>query len=225
MRGLSIDSRYRVVRNLCGRDEQLPVAPPGVLSLMTQWYGPAPAAGTDSLLAGEPTPVGNRNVIRKTWTAAGSTYQDIGFRLVQGANTETLAVSEGATFTFSIYVRPSWSSVASGDYGNVVSAICYDASGATLFSLDGAQQPLLVAGTWTRIAGTWTIPAGVAFIRPYWYYANSDASIVVGSTLDATALMATEGPTLYAYADGNSPNWRWDGTPNASTSRGLVFVP
>lgn len=219
-----VDSRFRVVRNLCGRNEQSAAPATGVLSLIPQWYGPAPAAGTTSLLTSQSTPVGSRSVLRKTWSATGSSYTDIGFRFCQGSGTSTIAVSAGTTLTFSIYVRPSWSDVSGGDFSSRISANCYDASGATLAAIDGAPQPLLVAGAWTRIAGTLTIPAGVAFIRPYWNYADSAAAIVVGSTLDATALMVTEGPTLYNYADGSSPMWQWDGTPDASTSRGYVWL-
>lgn len=33
-------------------------------------------------------------------------------------------------------------------------------------------------------------------------------------------LIITEGATIYTYADGSSPDWVWNGTPNNSTSTG-----
>jgi hypothetical protein len=33
-------------------------------------------------------------------------------------------------------------------------------------------------------------------------------------------IMITEGTTSYAYADGNSANWVWNGSMNLSTSTG-----
>lgn len=42
----------------------------------------------------------------------------------------------------------------------------------------------------------------------------------VGDFLEISELTLTEGATLYKFADGSSPNWIWNGTPNNSTSTG-----
>jgi hypothetical protein len=41
-----------------------------------------------------------------------------------------------------------------------------------------------------------------------------------GDRVDFDGMMLTEGTVTPTYADGSSPNWDWNGTPNNSTSTG-----
>lgn len=75
------------------------------------------------------------------------------------------------------------------------------------------------AGVWTRATQTCTSPAGADMLR-------------VGAFVDATAMqpagtrayvddvMIVASGSAISYADGSSPSWVWNGTPNASTSTG-----
>lgn len=65
---------------------------------------------------------------------------------------------------------------------------------------------------------TAALPANTGFIRvfPAWNSNNG----VAGDGLYVDSVMVTQGSTQYTYADGNSPNWIWNGTPNNSTSTG-----
>lgn len=49
------------------------------------------------------------------------------------------------------------------------------------------------------------------------FYIDDVAQFVVPTTMPALAALDP--------LTGDSPSWKWDGTPNASTSRGYVFLP
>lgn len=42
----------------------------------------------------------------------------------------------------------------------------------------------------------------------------------IGASVYFDGFMVTQGSSQYSYADGNSPNWTWNGTAHASTSTG-----
>jgi hypothetical protein len=42
----------------------------------------------------------------------------------------------------------------------------------------------------------------------------------ISDTFYADGFILTQGSTHHSFADGNSPNWIWNGTPNNSTSTG-----
>lgn len=46
------------------------------------------------------------------------------------------------------------------------------------------------------------------------------STFAIGDVMDWRDVMIHPGPIPYAYADGDTPGWVWDGTPGASTSRG-----
>lgn len=68
----------------------------------------------------------------------------------------------------------------------------------------------------TRLTYTFTVPVGAteAFIRLY-NGSNSSTDLVYWDSI-----MLTAGSNVYNYADGASPNWIWNGTPNSTTSTG-----
>lgn len=79
---------------------------------------------------------------------------------------------------------------------------------------DSSEAPNTVGSH--RVSLTFTVPSAAtnAFIR---FYNGSDLS---SDVVYWSNLMLTEGSTLYTFADGSSSNWKWNGTPNASTSTG-----
>lgn len=78
----------------------------------------------------------------------------------------------------------------------------------------------LPANTWARVQ---TI---VPFPGTSWsiIYIRKDSGIPAASDRAwITGIMSVEGTQHYAFADGNSPNWIWNGTPNSSSSTGPAF--
>lgn len=68
----------------------------------------------------------------------------------------------------------------------------------------------------TRLTYTFTVPVGAteAFIRLY-NGSNSTTDFVYWDSI-----MLTAGSNTYNYADGNTTNWIWNGTPHSATSTG-----
>ncbi len=157
-----------------------------------------------------------------SWPASGGPtnggYQRLTFTtavtsgpIVQGIYYSTVPLQTNLAYTWSIYVR---STVAL-----TLTPMIFTNPGPTPYS---ASQVTLVPNTWTRVSATVT-PTTTA--TAFYGQARIDAAasgnqMPVGATFDATMAMMTQGPVLYNYADGSSPNWTWTGTPNASTSTG-----
>ena len=94
-------------------------------------------------------------------------------------------------------------------YGNR-DALFYNSSGLSSSPGTTGYNRSMIS-QWQRVSVTFTTTTagtlGVRFYGP------------VGTTY-IDAVMVTAGSTLYNYVDGNSPNWIWNGTANASTSTG-----
>jgi len=75
------------------------------------------------------------------------------------------------------------------------------------------------ANTWTRLTDVLVIPAGVGSVSMS-VECTSSGSWQAGDILDSDAFILVEGGVMPNYADGNSPNWVWNGSANASTSTG-----
>ena len=126
-----------------------------------------------------------------------------GYGFARSGDTQSFGVGD-ETVTFSAWVRTSEASVIMVRRGTGVSYVAY-------------TKPV-TPNTWTRISQTVTIPTGATnfFMDIGWEGSQAPA----GATLYVDDVMATQGSTLYNYADGSSANWAWDGTANVSTSRG-----
>lgn len=70
---------------------------------------------------------------------------------------------------------------------------------------------------WMKVTATYTVPADIdsLMIQP-----GLQMSSNFTGTLGVDAVIAVKGPSPVNYADGESLNWIWNGTPNASTSTG-----
>lgn len=78
-----------------------------------------------------------------------------------------------------------------------------------------ASQNFTTTGSWQQVSLTKAVTSDQ--IRPAVRALSTDAS---SRTFMIDAAMVTAGTTLYSYAAGDSPNWKWNGAPNASTSTG-----
>lgn len=185
----------------------------------SRWAGTSPAAASYSLVTGASDgPLGITTYARKTWTtapAAMSNSGDSGFANSSGHFT----VAQDDSYTVSCYVRPS----VNRNFN--IAVYQYTSSGAA-FSTPRVNGPSVSgpANQWTRVSNTYMVPAGVGEITLVCdstsSAGNGAVNWSVGSTLDGTGLMVTQGSTLYGYADGNSTDWVWNGTPNSSSSSG-----
>jgi hypothetical protein len=82
--------------------------------------------------------------------------------------------------------------------------------------LPTSTSPAFTSSTsWTRINYTATAPASTIYSHVSFYF-NGQA----GDSWWLDDVMVTKGSTVYNYADGNSTDWIWNGTPSTSTSTG-----
>lgn len=128
--------------------------------------------------------------------------------------TQAWPVTAGEPLTLSLYTRSSVS--------NTKLQIIYrvhDGTGTWLGS-GGVFCPAVnyTANTWVRITCDINPPA-TGYLGATARYQDS-ASWPSGSTIDATGLMLSNGSTVPAFADGNSPGWVWTGAANSSASTG-----
>lgn len=191
-----------------------------------RWFGSSPAAGSYAAVSGASDgALGRSTYVRKTWSVAPTSIGgsgDTGMDNIPGGINGFPVVS-GAVWSISCYVRAS----VTRNYH--IGVYQYTSTGAsfspTRFYGSDISGP---AGQWTRIHQQYAVPSGVAYAAltcdSSASSANGAVNWAVGSTLDATALMVTQGAGLYQFADGSSSAWSWDGTPNNSTSFGPAVL-
>lgn len=150
-----------------------------------------------------------------SWSSAQA-YKGTQSLLVQSLNTGNVyngmsfpvTVTAGTTYTFSAWVYlPSAYSVG---------GVAATSNGAGL----GVQQGNFVTtvGSWARTSVTFTpTVTGTAYL---YVITSSGNTAPAGQSFYTDGFMLTQGTSTYNYADGSSPNWIWNGTPNSSTSTG-----
>lgn len=131
---------------------------------------------------------------------------------VGAASTSGFAIQPNTTYTVSYYFR---SGVP--HQGRIGCSFRLPDNSYTAVEWGSYAQG--VVNQWTRASYTCTSPTGATMLRlgAHVYALSSQPA---GTSSYADDLMVTEGATLYDYADGNSPNWIWNGIPNNSTSTG-----
>lgn len=185
-----------------------------------RWFGMAGGSGTEVLVKDATDgPEGLTSYLRKIWKVAGG-VMETGFDHTMpnysgGAlGTTGFPVTEGATHTFSSYMRAS--TVLAGTTF-AMRATFRDATGARILPIPFSQTVTPTAGQWDRVSLTATAPVGATTVT-----LGSDVfgngTWPVDATLDGTGLLVTKTAELGPYADGNTPGYVWDGPPNNSTS-------
>ena len=156
---------------------------------------------TGTRVAGQTTPIpGISTAYRLEITAGSGSYWRTGI---------TLPAMAGHTYQFSAYAR------ANTNMDAHIALQWRDAGGALI----SATYPTfsLTTDAWTRMSVGRTAPAGTASIL---YQLGAPSSAPVGTKLDFTGVMLSQGQSLYSYADGDLSGWGWSGTPNNSQSSG-----
>lgn len=196
----------------------------------TRWFGNSTAGGSHTLVAaGSDGPLG-RAYLRKMWGSLGSGgIGDVGFTL---ADTPIVA---GETIRALTHVRtsaPTVDVINSGSLFMRLRMLCYDSTGTQISGGAGSVTPYLGWKTnqWQQIKGDLTAPTGtvraVIIVEVYMVGVTS-----LGTTLDITMTSMIRNPVAtdpsiadLVYTDGDTPNWFWEGTPNASTSYGWPYT-
>lgn len=137
-----------------------------------------------------------------TRTVAGDSYS------VSTAPTGVGIGVAGKTYTLSLY---AWSNKSMSTYGTV---FLQEEGGSYRAVLDLGNLSLTT--TPQRFSASGTVPtSGPANLRVV-----LRTGPTIGDVAYYDAVMLTEGPTSYNFADGSSSNWVWNGTANNSTSTG-----
>ena len=126
----------------------------------------------------------------------------------------TWPILSGDTITASIYTRSSIANdstfLTCGRYDNAGNIVSSNRTTSTYVKSTPNQ--------WNRLSVTFTAQ-GDGLLACSTRYQDT-TTWTAGSTIDFTGLMITKGANSYAYGDGNSPGWIWNGSPQASTSSG-----
>ncbi|MNX47430.1 Fimbrial protein precursor [compost metagenome] len=147
---------------------------------------------------------------RMTWTAA-TTAVSGGFYPVNMGSGNLTADN---TYTASVWVRSSKNQTMRPQL------TFRNAANTTVGTTINGGTVSVPANTWTQLSISGVAPAtsNSALMTAY---AHTGGSLwQPNDTLDGDAAMLTEGASVYAYADGNSPNWIWNGTQDNSSSTG-----
>ncbi len=173
---------------------------PGAVSLTG--FSSAGAAGTNTLVSsGGYTNAGP--FVRRTFSAAGT-----GGLYFGTAASNLGGLTEGTTYTASGWIR------ASKTVSTRISIEWKNSSGI-ITSSSGSYTN--IGTSWQRLSVTAVAPAAVERATVTFY--TSGSPWAVNDTQDLDSVMVTTG-SLSGFADGNTANWIWNGTANASTSTG-----
>lgn len=161
-------------------------------------------------IAVENTITKSGNQSRTGWNENGSNVL-VTLYSVGSADHIGIPISEGGTYTYSYYFRaevPHYAYVR-GSYR----------LGSVYHPLPTGETVVGQAGQWSRVSHTFTVPEGADRLR---MGADISSSSVqpTGTRGYVDDAMLVKGGSNYGYADGNSPNWEWSGTPQASSSTG-----
>ena len=122
--------------------------------------------------------------------------------------TTSVGLSGGTSFRWSAYVR-SATATTINTYGQTYVSGTY----TPVVVAGGDTTVSLPANTWTRVSWTGVSPHGASYVALGFLMSG-------GATVFIDDVMITTGTANYAFADGDSPGWIWNGASNASTSTG-----
>lgn len=88
--------------------------------------------------------------------------------------------------------------------------------GAGIASSSCGSASTSVKDAWVRLSCSFTSAASGTLAL----YVLNSTNATSGMQFYSDSVMLTEGRALYNYADGSSPSWIWNGTPNNSSSTG-----
>jgi prepilin-type N-terminal cleavage/methylation domain-containing protein len=195
----------------CPGDGQGGVAPitnlainPSAASTISYWTTNGAAASTSRDATTSRTGSLTTGSVKTTFTSSAT----ISTQLWDGSTTPLVPTTPGDNVTISAWVMSSVAgrTLAVGDRWR-------DSSNAQISQISSSN--ISVPTTWTRVTFTAQAPAGTVYDHISFYFTGQ-----AGDSWWLDDVMVTKGGTDYTYADGNTPNWIWNGTANNSTSTG-----
>lgn len=155
------------------------------------------------------------------WTTSGKCYRTTYTNVGQGNGHTDLRpgawAKENTRYTF-VYKRRS--SVA----GNLSAPWVYPSAGTSVVARHTTTATYLQAG---EVDVAWITVDFISGWNPGWQIYFRHNAFTNGQYLEIGDVVMYEGdynPALCNYFDGNTPGWRWSGTPYASTSIGHPYT-
>ena len=121
-------------------------------------------------------------------------------------------IEPGKTYTVTIAIRSNVTAVRE------INIEWINAANSAMISRS-VIATITPTSSWVLYSGSATAPVGSANLRLAMYTPTSSTGALTDYA-DFDATMITEGTTQYAYADGNTANWIWNGSQDGSTSTG-----
>lgn len=225
MRQLVVDRAAQPVRNRVDLPQATRYAGYPLISPKNNRW---PAYSTFTVVTGATdAPAGLTSYSRMT---CAQIHNSLGFHIAE--NTEVgvpnalglIPVVEGQRWTATYWVRSSVATTG-GEFANNVRYASVTPGATTGTWLTGGiafttTNVSLSANVWTRVVATGIVPAGANGLG---WICRYNLSLPVGATLDITGLGFYDGPDPGVTADGDSPGWRWLGTPKESNSVGYLW--
>lgn len=174
----------------------------GGASVAAFGYAGSPVAATRSI-ASDQSHHGTTSMKIAVTGASGQT----GAMIRPPTNSLTVNTGEKVNWSFWIYSTKAGTIVPYIEGSKVVDSTYTGASSGT------ANVPL---NTWTKITGTYTAPLDMRVNQVGAY----NLAVVAGDTVWVDEFMVEKDATLHNYADGDSPNWVWNGMATNATSTG-----
>lgn len=170
---------------------------------------PSAEAGTSGVMGYWSSPVG-----RTTGGAVSGSY-------IFTTTTNSTANGQGLIHTITTSAKPNQAYSCSLSLRSTPNATV-NVSGRPATASDGyiseglGGKNVALTSSWQTVVLSFTTPANTGILRIQYRL----TSALSGITLQSDAIMCTEGSTNYTFADGDSPNWLWNGAQDASSSTG-----
>jgi prepilin-type N-terminal cleavage/methylation domain-containing protein len=111
-------------------------------------------------------------------------------------------------------------SFKAGDTASVGQSVVFSGRGALPNGGYGGEgwgsQTVTLSAAWQRLNSSFTTPSSIGTL----YVQFRLPTAASGITIQADALICTEGSTVYNYGDGSKSGWEWLGSTNLSASKG-----
>ena len=164
--------------------------------------------GAGTMALGTTSPHGGTTYIRRTMTASTA---EAGLYYCPPAGNPTFTA--GAPYSSLAWVRINHS------ISMRLSLVFKDSANVALLTQYGPTITV-PANTWTKITVDNVVaPTGSARVCLRTYSVAGQVWSA-GDLLDVDTVMLVKSSRVYEYADGSTPFWSWNGTPNASASTG-----
>jgi len=170
------------------------------------------------------TPAGTVNLAQSTtWASSGSQSMRIGSTSTgNSGDFRTAGYSPGIIpygmepgKTYTVSARLYFTAAPTGGLARAPGVLIWYSTNGTDWAENFGPKPPTTPGVYT-VSHTFTLPVNTTGV----IVGFGAASTTLSQYFYYDSVMLTEGSTVYAFADGNSPGWVWTGAVNESPSTG-----